>query len=69
MANFPIKTISLRQCRRCNETWNSESEKLEPGDKINIVIVKIAYCPACAEDFSAEIDRPTYRRESGKRIR
>lgn len=49
--------------------WSSEREQLEPGDQINIVMVKIAYCPHCAEDFAEETDRPTYERRSGKRIR
>lgn len=68
MPPFPIKTISLRQCNRCKTTWSSERERLEPGDQINIVMVKITYCPACAEDFAAEIDRPMYER-TGKRIK
>lgn len=72
MQSFPIKTITLRQCRRCKTTWNSEREKLEPGDQINIAIIRIAYCPSCADDFAAEIDQPTYDRGPGgksKRIR
>ena len=60
--DWPIKTIALRECRRCKTKWSSDREKLEPGDQINIMIVSIAYCPACAEDFGSEIDRPTYRR-------
>ena len=67
MQPFPIKTISLRQCRRCKTTWSSEHEQLEPGDQINIAFVKIAYCPSCAEGFSEETDRPTYEQRSGKR--
>lgn len=66
---WPIKTLSIRQCRRCKTTWSSEREKLEPGDQINIVPVTIAYCPACSEDFAEETDRPTYERRTNKRIR
>ncbi len=65
---YQIKTIPLRKCRRCGNTWSSEHDKLEPGDQINIVIVKIAYCPSCSDSFAEETDRPTYRRE-GKRIK
>ena len=42
---------------------------MEPGDQINIVPVKIAYCPSCSESFAAELDRPTYERHDGKRIK
>ena len=69
LENWPIKTISLKQCRRCKTTWSSEREKLEPGDQINIVPITIAYCPACADGFAEEIDRPTYERRTNKRIR
>ncbi len=69
MQPFQIKTITLRRCRRCRETWNTEREELEPGDKINIVIVGIAYCPACAQSFAAETDEPRYERRTNKRIR
>jgi hypothetical protein len=69
---MPIKTIAFRQCSRCRTMWNSEHEKLEPGDQINITMIKIAYCPTCADDFAAEIDQPGYKRGPGgksKRIR
>lgn len=69
MQPFQIKTIALRQCSTCRTTWSSERETLEPGDQINIVIVKIAYCPVCAEDFAQQEGRPTYQRRTGKRIR
>ena len=72
MQSFPIKTISLRECRRCKSLWSSEREKLEPGDQIHIAMVKIPYCASCADDFAAETDQPTYKRGPGsksKRIR
>lgn len=68
MQPFPIKTITLRFCRRCKTTWSDERVQLEQADQVNIVKVTIAYCPVCAEDFSKETDRPTYRR-GGKRLR
>jgi hypothetical protein len=67
-APFVIKTISLRVCRRCRTAWSGEDVQLEQADQINIMRVTIAYCPACAEDFAAETDRPTYNRV-GKRIK
>ena len=67
--DFKIVTITLRKCARCNSTWTTERAVLEPGTKINLDgQIKIAYCPACAEGFAAEIDRPTYNR-TGKKIR
>lgn len=69
MQPFQIKTITLKECRRCKTTWNSEREQLDPGDQINIMKVFIAYCPSCAESFAAESDRPTYQRRPNKRIR
>ncbi|MEE8113309.1 MAG: hypothetical protein V3T23_03035 [Nitrososphaerales archaeon] len=53
---------------RCKTTWSSEHERLEPGDQVNIEKVRIQYCPACAEGFAAESERPTYHRP-GKRIK
>jgi len=69
MQEFLIKTILLRKCRRCQTMWSGDHEQLEPGDQVNIVIVKIAYCLSCAESFAEETDRPTYERRSGKHIR
>jgi len=69
MQPFQIKTLMLRECRRCKTTWSSEREQLEPGDQINIEKVFIAYCPSCADSFAEELDRPTYQRQTKKRIR
>lgn len=66
---WQIKTITLKQCRRCTTTWSGESENIASGDQINVVTVKIAYCPSCADDFAKETDRPTYRRDINKRIK
>ncbi len=68
MPLFQIKTISIKECGYCQSKWSGEKITLNLHDKIDFIVVKIAYCPACAEDFASEIDRPTYRRE-GKRIR
>ena len=66
---FPIKTITTKKCRRCKTVWADDKERIEPGDQLNFVEVKIAYCPACADSFAAESERPTYERRTGKRIR
>jgi len=68
MQQFPIKTIALRICRNCKATWSDEKVQLNVADKVDIVKVTIAYCPACADDFTSTIDRPTYRR-TGKKIK
>jgi len=68
MQNFQIKTIQIRDCRRCKTTWAAEAITLEVEDQVNFVRVTIAHCPACSESFAAEIDRPTYRR-TGKRVK
>ena len=68
MQPFPIKTIALKQCARCKTQWSTERITLEPHEQVNQVIVKIAYCPACAESFAAETDRATYNR-TGKKLR
>lgn len=66
---WPIKTVATKKCRRCKAVWADDKERLEPGDQLNFVEVKIAYCPACADSFAAESERPTYERRTGKRIR
>ena len=68
MQKFPIKTISIKQCKRCDSQWITEKVSLEVHDQINIAIIKISYCPNCAEGWASEIDRPTYER-TGKRIK
>lgn len=67
-SNFNIKTIALKQCVRCGSSWSTERIALEPHDKVEIVTVRIAYCPACSEGFAAEIDRPGYEKSTRKRI-
>ena len=62
-----FKSLQIRECRRCGSIWNTERIILEINDKIDLIKIKIAYCPACADSFASEVDRPTYHR-TGKKI-
>ena len=68
MQPFQIKTISLRQCVNCRTTWAGERDTIEPGSQINIMYVRVAYCPACRDDFVEEQAKGSYERR-GKRIK
>ena len=68
MSDFVVKTIQVRQCRRCQAVWAAEDVELKVQEQIQFVTITIAHCPACSEGFAKEIDRPTYRR-TGKKIR
>lgn len=67
MQNFSIKTINIRNCRRCGSVWCGENIDLKVKDQIQFITITIPHCPVCSEDFAAEVDRPGYRR-TGKRI-
>ena len=68
MQPSPTKTFCIKICQRCRANWADERVALEPGDRLEIITARIAYCPSCADGFSEEIDRPTYKR-TGKKIR
>lgn len=69
MQPYQTKTLALRECRRCKTTWSDERAMIEIGDHIDIIKVKIAYCPACAEGYGAKSERPTYERRAIRRPR
>jgi len=63
-----VVTISIKECSRCGQIWSADRITIEPHDKLNVMKVRIAYCPECAEGFASETDRFGYRR-TGKRIK
>ena len=58
---FQVKTIIIKECYNCRSTWVSEKVTLEAGDNVNLTgKIRIAYCPACADDFAPEAQRSVY---------
>lgn len=66
---FGVKTLAIKECLGCRSQWVAENFSADVGNQINFTKITVTYCPICAEDFAQEIDRPTYRRDGGKRIR
>ena len=65
---FGVKTLLIKECANCRTQWVGENFSAEIGTQINFTKIRVTFCPACAEEFADEIDRPTYHRQ-GNRIK
>ena len=61
-----MKTLSIKECYKCQTKWSAEKITVDTHECIEFLIIKIAYCPFCEDDFAKEITN-TYNRRPIKK--